>query len=188
MKPTTLSPTLRQVIRDVVADTRTKTPTDAEVADYIIKACDGALPIYEDVYEQLADMIEPYVSRDGTNEDGAFPASVVETVQILLEHYLRSPKHISDKEIIKFTEKWFGEIPENGLFNRSRFKNYFHAILENPSFRTELALDEAVAWRWSESNGERWFDWTTDWSYHDKAVEFGCLIEYAYSRNKNEAV
>lgn len=38
---------------------------------------------------------------------------------------------------------------------------------------------EPVAWRWSESNGERWFDWTTDWSHHDRAVKMGCLIEYA---------
>lgn len=39
---------------------------------------------------------------------------------------------------------------------------------------------EPVAWRWSESNGERWFAWTTDWSHHDRAVEMGCLIEYAF--------
>src|SRR5690554_4553725 len=38
---------------------------------------------------------------------------------------------------------------------------------------------EPVAWRWSESNGERWFDWTTDWSHHDRAAKMGCLIEYA---------
>lgn len=50
--------------------------------------------------------------------------------------------------------------------------------------RTAIGADrqrrgEPVAWRWSESNGERWFGWTTDWSHHDRAAEMGCLIEYA---------
>lgn len=38
---------------------------------------------------------------------------------------------------------------------------------------------DAVAWRWSENNGQSWFAWRTDWEYHSKAVEAGCLIEYA---------
>lgn len=40
---------------------------------------------------------------------------------------------------------------------------------------------EPVAWRWSESNGQRWFDWTTDWSHHGKAKSMGVPIEYAYT-------
>ena len=40
---------------------------------------------------------------------------------------------------------------------------------------------EPVAWRWSESNGARWFDWRTDWGYHEAAKKHGCLIEYAYT-------
>jgi len=43
------------------------------------------------------------------------------------------------------------------------------------------AQQEPVAWRWSESNGQRWFDWTVDWSHHDKAKSMGFPIEYAYT-------
>lgn len=46
-------------------------------------------------------------------------------------------------------------------------------------FAGQKQRGEPVAWRWSESNGERWFGWTTDWSHHDRAVEIGCLVEYA---------
>jgi hypothetical protein len=42
-------------------------------------------------------------------------------------------------------------------------------------------VQEPVAWRWSESKGERWFDWTTDWSHHDKAKLMAFPIEYAYT-------
>jgi hypothetical protein len=40
---------------------------------------------------------------------------------------------------------------------------------------------EPVAWRWSESNGIRWFAWTSDWYHHEKAKKLGDLIEYAYA-------
>ncbi|MBC8739812.1 hypothetical protein F6X40_24160 [Paraburkholderia sp. UCT31] len=46
--------------------------------------------IYEDVYEQITDMIEPQVRRALYNDDGPFPASVVDTVSILLEHWNRT--------------------------------------------------------------------------------------------------
>ena len=39
---------------------------------------------------------------------------------------------------------------------------------------------EPVAWRWSESNGERWFDWTADWTHHDRAKSLGYRVEYAH--------
>ena len=42
-------------------------------------------------------------------------------------------------------------------------------------------VQEPVAWRWSESNGEHWFGWTTDWSHHDKAKSMAVPIEYAYT-------
>ena len=38
-----------------------------------------------------------------------------------------------------------------------------------------------VAWRWSESNGDRWFGWTTDWEYYEVAKRLNCPIEYAYT-------
>jgi len=42
-------------------------------------------------------------------------------------------------------------------------------------------VQEPVVWRWSESKGERWFGWTTDWSHHDKAKLMAFPIEYAYT-------
>lgn len=48
---------------------------------------------------------------------------------------------------------------------------------------------EPVAWRWTESNGKRWFEWRTDWTHHDRvkeigfhvrAKELGFHVEYAY--------
>ena len=41
-----------------------------------------------DVYYQIADMIEPHVQREGINPNGALPASVHDSVQILFEHWL----------------------------------------------------------------------------------------------------
>jgi hypothetical protein len=53
---------------------------------------------------------------------------------------------------------------------------------ECPAWLNEPApVQEPVAWRWSESKGERWFDWTTDWSHHDKAKLMAFPIEYAYT-------
>lgn len=41
-----------------------------------------------DVYYQIADMIEPHVQREGINPNGALPASVHDSVQILFNHWL----------------------------------------------------------------------------------------------------
>lgn len=41
-----------------------------------------------DTYWSLADLIEPYVAREGINPDGGLPASVYESVQVLLEHWI----------------------------------------------------------------------------------------------------
>lgn len=60
-------------------------------------------------------------------------------------------------------------------YDEEELKDYARAAIESYLKRR----GEPVAWRWSESNGERWFDWTTDWSYHDRAAKMGCLIEYA---------
>lgn len=46
---------------------------------------------------------------------------------------------------------------------------------------------EPVAWRWSESGGERWFGWTTDWAHHDRAEKLGYQIEYAYAAPTTKA-
>ncbi len=43
-----------------------------------------------DTYWTLAEMIEPHVQREGINPDGALPASVHDSVAILLKHWLRT--------------------------------------------------------------------------------------------------
>lgn len=45
---------------------------------------------------------------------------------------------------------------------------------------------EPVAWRWSESNGQHWFDWRTDWTHHDRAKAMGFPIEYAAPTPRKE--
>ena len=61
------------------------------------------------------------------------------------------------------------------LYDEEAMEAYARAAVE----AARQCGGEPVAWRWSESNGERWFDWTTDWSHHDRAAKMGCLIEYA---------
>lgn len=46
--------------------------------------------VEEDVYCAIADMIEPYVQREGINPNGALPASVHDSVAILLDHWLKT--------------------------------------------------------------------------------------------------
>jgi len=43
--------------------------------------------IYEDVYEQIVDMIDPQVQHCGPHDPSPFPASVVGTVSILLDYW-----------------------------------------------------------------------------------------------------
>lgn len=43
-----------------------------------------------DTYWTVAEMIEPHVQRDGINPDGALPASVHDSVSILLDHWLKT--------------------------------------------------------------------------------------------------
>ena len=50
----------------------------------------------------------------------------------------------------------------------------------SPADAAPSVAPEPVAWRWSESNGERWFDWTADWTHHDRAKSLGYRVEYAH--------
>lgn len=54
-----------------------------EMAQRVYRAIQDHLPLYEDVYDQCCDLIEPYVARVG--RPGPLPASVVESLQLLLE-------------------------------------------------------------------------------------------------------
>ena len=58
------------------------TEGDQMLAFNQLERCD----IYEDVYAQLCDIIEPHVIRDG--KSGFLPASVVDSMQVLLDFYL----------------------------------------------------------------------------------------------------
>lgn len=44
---------------------------------------------------------------------------------------------------------------------------------------SDIELPDPVAWRWKER--DRFFDWTSDWTHHDRAKAMGCEIEYAYA-------
>ena len=71
--------------------------------------------------------------------------------------------------------KWRNGTPEEATAYSLR------AALAQPAVQGE-PVPEQVAWRWSESNGDRWFNWTTDWDLHRRALATkGCLIEYAYA-------
>lgn len=52
-----------------------------------------------DTYWTLAEMIEPHVQREGINPDGALPASVHDSVAILLEHWLRTRQPVGNYEV-----------------------------------------------------------------------------------------
>lgn len=82
---------LLSVIRDVVGTNRMRVehPTDQVAAEAIYQAISEHLPIYEDVYDQLSEMIEPHVSRLH-QPDGWLPASVVDSVRLLLEQAVES--------------------------------------------------------------------------------------------------
>lgn len=49
-----------------------------------------------DTYWTLAEMIEPHVQREGINPDGVLPASVHDSVAILLEHWLRTRQPVGE--------------------------------------------------------------------------------------------
>lgn len=55
--------------------------------------------VEEDVYCAIADMIEPYVQREGINPDGALPASVHDSVSILLEHWIKTRQQVGQEPV-----------------------------------------------------------------------------------------
>ncbi len=78
-KKVDILPTARQIIAEFVGDS---------VAHDLIFKLEDHLGIYEDVYEQIVEIIEPHVCREGANPDGFLPASVVGSVGVLLEKAL----------------------------------------------------------------------------------------------------
>lgn len=55
--------------------------------------------VEEDVYCAIADMIEPYVLRDGINPEGVLPASVHDSVAILLDHWVKTRQPVGQEPV-----------------------------------------------------------------------------------------
>lgn len=73
---------------EVILDAMRDGPEEVgeQMAERVYKAISEALPIYEDVYDQCCDLIEPYVERPG--KPGFLPGSVVESMRLLLKKEL----------------------------------------------------------------------------------------------------
>jgi hypothetical protein len=52
--------------------------------------------VEEDVYYSIADMIEPYMQREGSNPDGPLPASVYDSVQIVFDNWLKTRAQVGE--------------------------------------------------------------------------------------------
>lgn len=80
---------LVSVIKAVVGRERMRPQrlTDDAVAEAIYKAIGEHLPIYEDVYDQCSEIIEPHVARPH-RPDGMLPGSVVDSLRLLLNYRL----------------------------------------------------------------------------------------------------
>lgn len=57
---------------------------------------DETMDVYEDVYTSIADMIEPYVLREGIRPGGVLPASVHDSVAILLDHWVKTRAQVGE--------------------------------------------------------------------------------------------
>ena len=69
---------------------------DEQLASNIIRAISEELGTYEDVYEQITEAIEPYVSGSppGSSRTNPFelPASVVGAMNVLLAHWVATKR------------------------------------------------------------------------------------------------
>ncbi len=76
--------------------------------------------VEEDVYCAIADMIEPYVQREGINPEGVLPASVHDSVAILLDHWVKTRQpvgEISDAQIDARLNAMYREMVDSGQHN-----------------------------------------------------------------------
>lgn len=107
---------LLKVIQDVVSTNRMQVerPTDAEAANAIYRAISEHLPIYEDVYDQVSELIEPLVARPH-RPDGALPASVVGAVGVLLKDHTRLQAEVErlKAEWDKEAKEWYAAAGED---------------------------------------------------------------------------
>lgn len=81
--------------------------------------------LYEDVYEQLTDLIEPYVDRSPVGNPSTaphvetLPASVVESMSALLKFWNRQQWIIGDPQDEKIRVEWK---PESGVLGKLLFQ------------------------------------------------------------------
>lgn len=76
----TPSPMLTVILEAMQSQAEASGP---DMAQRIYRAIQEHLPIYEDVYDQCCELIEPYVARPG--RPGPLPGSVVESLQMLIK-------------------------------------------------------------------------------------------------------
>jgi hypothetical protein len=59
----------------------------AALAESLYRGISEHLGIYEDVYEQLTERLEPHVNRNPHDDRRTFPASVVDSFNMLMDHW-----------------------------------------------------------------------------------------------------
>ena len=85
-----------KILAELIAARSYVKVNDEQLASNIIGAISEELGIYEDVYDQLTEAIEPYVcgSPPGSSHPNPFelPASVVGAMNILLAHWVATKR------------------------------------------------------------------------------------------------
>ena len=85
-----------KILAELIAARSDVRVNDEQLASNIIHAISEELGIYEDVYDQLTEAIEPYVreSPPGSSHPNPFelPASVVGAMNILLAHWVATKR------------------------------------------------------------------------------------------------
>ena len=129
----------------------------------------GYMPLFDgDPTNRFAVLIAAAIAEDRRAQQAAEPVSLTLTMREAI--CWGADNYFSD-------ENWDAKVSELV----AKVKAALVAATAQPAA-------EPVAWRWSESNGARWFDWTTDWDLHRRALATeGCLIEYAHSTRAQPA-
>jgi hypothetical protein len=165
---------LLKVIQSAVATNRMRVqhPTDSEAANVIYRAISEHLPIYEDVYDQVSELIEPFVARP-YRKDGTLPASVVESVRALLKdrahvtrlqaevdkairngHEWRSSFYTLQSELTKAREVI--QQAHDRIYANETLTAYMDLrdYLSNQSAPADKGQGEPVAWMYRREGGE----------------------------------
>jgi NTP pyrophosphatase (non-canonical NTP hydrolase) len=133
------------------------------LAHAIYRRISEHLPIYEDVYDQLVERLEPHVIRDPLKTSNTFPASVVDSFNMLMDYWESAlcPEIFHDKPV-----------DEAALPFQARTRVWLNAcfgelISSNKEERNHRFLEESI--ELVQANG------TTK-------AEATMLVDYVYSR------